>query len=498
MQHGLLFVATGLDVCDVLARCAYLAQIISKYIEYNTVSRYFILVCFRGEYSLTFVAVLATWKPKEGKGNYMKSERLLFVGVFLVSVFILGFASQGRAAGFALYEWSARGNALGGTLVARPGADPSALAYNPAGITQLEGTHMAMGASMINPTGQIYTKYDGVKDDTSLKNDYWFPAHFYATHKVNDKVALGFAMFSRFGLGTSFDDTWPGRYNLTKVDLESISFQPTVAIEVYDGLSVAVGIELMYMWAELKKDIDASQQNDPATYAYDVGWKLKGSGIAPGGVVGLRYELNKQWAFGVTYRTPMEISLDGKSFLDPSEAASAAAPGAFVDTDSSLTLHLPDSVTMGVAYSPLDNLSFEFTAMFTRWSEYEELKFEFDKPIGGKTDLKSKKDWNDSWRFAFGVEYEPREWVALRASYVYDNSPINDNYDDYMLAANDRQIFSGGVGFKHEHWSLDLSYSYLTMRNRDFEDGRQSEGIMPGYTNDCYAQIASVTVGYAF
>ncbi len=41
-------------------------------------------------------------------------------------------------AGFALYEGSARGNALGGTLVARAD-DASALFYNPAGITQLPG-----------------------------------------------------------------------------------------------------------------------------------------------------------------------------------------------------------------------------------------------------------------------------------------------------------------------------------------------------------------------
>jgi long-chain fatty acid transport protein len=50
------------------------------------------------------------------------------------------------AAGFGIYEWSARGNALGGATVGRAD-DPSALASNPAGITQLDLT-------AINPTQQ--------------------------------------------------------------------------------------------------------------------------------------------------------------------------------------------------------------------------------------------------------------------------------------------------------------------------------------------------------
>ena len=49
-------------------------------------------------------------------------------------------------AGFGLYEGSARGNALGGTLVGRAD-DPSAIYYNPAGITQLKGTQIEGGAT---------------------------------------------------------------------------------------------------------------------------------------------------------------------------------------------------------------------------------------------------------------------------------------------------------------------------------------------------------------
>ena len=72
------------------------------------------------------------------------------VGVLLMTV------QAGFGAGFGLYEGSARGNALGGTLVGRAD-DPSALYFNPAGITQLEGINVMAGATAIMPSTDVTT-----------------------------------------------------------------------------------------------------------------------------------------------------------------------------------------------------------------------------------------------------------------------------------------------------------------------------------------------------
>ncbi|MBK7552836.1 MAG: hypothetical protein IPI61_14820 [Syntrophaceae bacterium] len=53
---------------------------------------------------------------------------------FLTVVFVLFLSTSAFAAGFALYEGSARGNVLGAGLTATAD-DPSAVYYNPAGIT---------------------------------------------------------------------------------------------------------------------------------------------------------------------------------------------------------------------------------------------------------------------------------------------------------------------------------------------------------------------------
>lgn len=59
---------------------------------------------------------------------------------------------KAQAEGFALSDFGARGTALAGGMVARAD-DPSAVAWNPAGITQLPGTQIMVGMTAIQPPG---------------------------------------------------------------------------------------------------------------------------------------------------------------------------------------------------------------------------------------------------------------------------------------------------------------------------------------------------------
>ena len=56
---------------------------------------------------------------------------------------------KAQAEGFALSDFGARGTALAGGMVARAD-DPSAVAWNPAGITQLPGTQIMVGMTAIH------------------------------------------------------------------------------------------------------------------------------------------------------------------------------------------------------------------------------------------------------------------------------------------------------------------------------------------------------------
>lgn len=81
--------------------------------------------------------------------------------------------------------------------------DPSAVASNPAGITQLDGLQVLGGFTVIHPIVDIKA---GNEWFTSDEDAHWIPPHFYATWKVNDRYSIGLGTFSRFGLGSVIDE----------------------------------------------------------------------------------------------------------------------------------------------------------------------------------------------------------------------------------------------------------------------------------------------------
>ena len=66
--------------------------------------------------------------------------------------------------------------------------DPSALAYNAAGITQLSGTRVMGGFDLHVPTGSIDARMaDGSRKSTDTKSSLWATPHAYVTHQLDDR-----------------------------------------------------------------------------------------------------------------------------------------------------------------------------------------------------------------------------------------------------------------------------------------------------------------------
>lgn len=77
---------------------------------------------------------------------------------------------------------------LGNGLVGRAD-DPSAVAYNPAGITQLPGTQLMLGTVVERPSSKMSGEWtnmlSGTKQytTTSIEQKTWLIPHFYVTHR---------------------------------------------------------------------------------------------------------------------------------------------------------------------------------------------------------------------------------------------------------------------------------------------------------------------------
>lgn len=412
--------------------------------------------------------------------------RSWFGSLMLGVIGILAGVQMSFGAGFALYEGSASGNAMGGAMIGRA-EDPSQLFYNPAGITELPGFQMMGGATFIAPSTSVVTNAGTpVERTTGSKSNIWVPPHLYATYQVNDRLWAGLGVFSPFGLGTEFPRGWPGTFNSYRAYIESTTINPTVAFKVTDKLSLAVGFEAMYF------DLDLRQTLPIAPLFPDM--VLKGDTWGYGFNVGARYKFCNWLAAGVTYRSEVTQDIGGKTIF------TAQIPGLLTNTGAKGSITLPDSVGFGLTFYPTDRFSFEVGGIWTHWSDFDQLKIELETPqVIGKT-LISPKKWNDTIRVQVGGQYKTTDWLDLRAGYVYDQEPVNDQYVDLLVPANDRHLFSVGPGLHFGKWSLDLSYTYLIITDRNVTESKTLAplGILPAQFKDGEAHLIGITAGYKF
>jgi long-chain fatty acid transport protein len=413
--------------------------------------------------------------------------------------------------GFAIYEGSARGNALGGTLVGRAD-DPSALYYNPAGITQLPGLQMMMGATAITPSADVVTQFQGTRSSTTTEDNWYLPPHFYTSYQVSDAVWLGLGVFSPFGLGVEFNENWPGRYNSYNAELQTVSVNPNLAVKITDKLSLAAGLSAMWLNLKLEKKIDPYGQNNPNVSTYDVDSTLEGDSVGIGFNVAAHYKAFDWLALGASYRSQVKqnVSNADADFTKPSQTPplppplNQLYPSWFNDTNASGTVTLPDMLSLGAVFRPLERLSVEVDGLWTRWSSYDELSFTFSQPIaidrqtgGPLRTVTTPKDWHDVWRIQVGAEYKVTDWFDFRLGYIWDESPVPDATVDYILPTDNRNLYSIGGGFHWQNWTVDVSYTYLTNEDRTVA-ARPAQGILESEFKSVDANLIGLSLSYKF
>lgn len=402
----------------------------------------------------------------------------------LVVTLLLALNQTVLGAGFALYEYSARGTAMGGAVMANK-AEAASLASNPALITQLEGTQAQLGISIVS--AEATTAVMG--QARSLKKDIWYLPNFYLTHKLNENISLGLGGFSRFGLGGEYKNhqDWVGSRLAYKVKLETFSFTPTIAVKANDELSLAMGLEAMLIGFTQDSQL---VQNVPSSW-----YQLDGSGISWGGNFSFAYrpQWAEKWSLGGMYRTKIKQTLDGR--LHTGGFAYLANYDLY-DADAKGSITLPDSLSFGLAFNATEKLTMELGVVGTLWSTYDQILIEY-KDDESAPAIHNKKNYKDTLRVSLGAEYLLTDRWALRAGYVYDQSPINEHNMDTLVPADDRHIASAGVGYTFKNWTVDAAYAHVFARSLRGYSNAQS-GTLPMRYSGAKSDMYALTVGYKF
>ena len=407
------------------------------------------------------------------------------------------------AAGFSIFEQGAKASALGGAFAATAD-DGSAVFYNPAGLAQQRELSVLAGATFINFTNEFTgDPNDPFTAGTEAKyNRHTFvPPNAYVTIPIGQNLTFGFGAFAAWGLRTDWADPWVGRFVSRDADLKTMSVEPALAWQSTNGkVAIGGGVEYRRARVILNQNIALPFLNPFTNRVTDIGnARLKSEyGDDTGFNVGILLKPNPKFRFGASYRSGMDIDLEGTAdFTQISTgfpALDALVTPTFPHDDNiTTTLPFPAIVAIGFAFKPTDRVDLEFDITHMTWSRFEALAVDFEaQPTRS---FVRQQNWSDSSAYRLGANIKATDEWDVRLGAVYDENPQATERVGPLLPDSDRIGATFGVGYKHGPFVIDLAAFILHFQDRS-TDGRSAEQFNGTYQTD--ATLWSVNFGYRF
>jgi long-chain fatty acid transport protein len=343
-----------------------------------------------------------------------------------------------------------------GNAFAAQADDASAIHYNPAGLSQVNGVQIVTGTTLLG--GSIKTNSStGIDSRGDFGGSVAFPppSHSYVSANLGSlgldglsNVTIGLGLTSPFGLNTRFPLDGPFNTAVTSTALPLIDIKPTVAYKINDQLAIGVSADI-YTFASFlgQGHAEMKQVGEGALSGASV--ELNGKGTGAGATVSLLYTPLRNdngkpiTSIGLVYRTQAVVPLSGSLLVN----------GAKVD-DGSANLVLPQIYTGAIAIWPVRTIEREWKVEidvdYVGWGSYRDLDIHLSS--GGV--IPQPRQWKSVPVVAIGTEFKwlNPEWlphwdVVVRSGYTRTENPVPDrtfNPGTISLSANTLSI---GAGF---------------------------------------------------
>lgn len=330
--------------------------------------------------------------------------------------------------------------------------DPSAMHYNPAGMTQLRGVQTMFGAFWVGGTTN-FTSPTGVTaiGDRGGSVAWPPPAHVYITANLGDLgmralsgVTAGIGLNSPFGSLTHYPDDVPFRSVTTFTTLPLVDIKPTLAYKLSDALSLGLGADI-YTFSGLFGEGHIERRSIGAGGSQV---ELFGKDTAAGFNVSMLYtplrnaEGKPVANIGLVYRSQATLHLSGALLANGASVSNANA-----------TFVLPQTISAGIAIWPIRDDAHEWKLEldidYVGWKSVRNLDVHLENGVT----IPQPQNWRGAYNVMFGTEYRwlnlpsLAEWeAALRAGYIYQQSQMPDLTFDPGIPSADVHIPTIGLG----------------------------------------------------
>jgi len=400
-------------------------------------------------------------------------------------------ASMIFAAGYKIPEQSTASMAKAAAHIANiTGADASY--YNPAAMSSLEDrSQLEVGATFIHLPQVDYTGTSvlGAQSYSSKKENFLLPYLHYVSPKFGN-FTFGFSLTEPAGLSKRWDSAVASSA-AEEFSLRVIELNPTISYAINDKLSIGGGIRIIYS--------DGVVKSNSATFSAltggaipSVARDMTGDTIEYGYNLALHYKATEDLKIGLTYRSRVGLDLEGDAKL--------FYGGAMIyNSSASVSLPLPASLALGIAYDISDKTNIEFVIDKTYWGAYENLDFNYTstQPI---FDAPITKNWENSNAYRIGVTHKYSEDLTLMGGFAIDKSPAPDYTVGYELPDSDAMLFSFGFDYKiDENMNFGFAYLYDKKESRTIVNNPLTAPFSPnGEFTEGGAHLINFSIGYKF
>ncbi len=431
--------------------------------------------------------------------------------IFALAVACVLGSQSVMAGGFSLSEYSTTtfGRAFAGQGIS--GDDYSAIISNPAGMV-LMNDGVQMGVSLVDIYANI--KNNKGNDEESLNIFSPVPS-FFAQTSVNDKIKVGAAFYTPYGIGTDYKKGWWGRDEALFSEIVVYDFTLSGAYELSKKLSLGASVSTQYATAKLTNDLNKSRVA-PNTYmpiAQDHALNSEiegdnGDDLTFAYTLGLMYKVNENNRYGISYRSKSKYDLTGTHTLTANENIT----GQYINTilgpsipqgyskhgDAHASITLPENVMLSSYHKIDDRLALSATAKWTRWSRFKELNI-FSNTMGTDSLVSStKENWRDTWAFSVGADYDYNKDWTFRAGMSVEKTPIpNDAHRTARIPDDNRIISALGASYKFNNGKFDLGYAHIFIDGGDAKYSEKDPGTFDT-TYDLHINMFSAAVQYYF
>ena len=351
----------------------------------------------------------------------------------MIGVLFGGQATGAFAGGLSTSGQGSRALGMGGAFTA-VADDGSCIYYNPAGMTQAEGSQIEAGLALIFPEIRYEMPNGAVQKSTKSA----FGPTLFAVHGLTDKLNVGFGVYAPYARDAEFSDDLANEFLSQRAKMVRTDFSTVASCEITENLSVGGGLIAGY--GQMDQSIPAGP---------DLRITDKADGFGFGGIAGLLWRINEYVKIGGTYRSRMTVDHEGDRTME--------SGGGETTSDASTDVHYPSSVGLGIAVMPSEKLTLALDADWYEWSYMDTITTTTDLWPDSTVDL----DSGNSWDIRVGGEYIlPKAW-AVRAGYAYIQGAIPNTHIFPSKPDADCNEIDLGLGKRLGNWKCDLLYEFV-------------------------------------